>query len=427
MLWARQCGKTETLVLTTITLNCYIPHWLMENLPVTFIAPARTEQTIAVTRERLQTYTTKLRPWLSAVLGTEIILGDGRRTADYIFHDSSGYEGRIRCVSANPQAHVKGHTSRLQLFEQVEEMDEWKMMNDLFPFGAGSEAGCVRVLAGTPSLEIFNDYYYKKLDAISQKVPPYFVDWETAAKYRPSYAQFVQAEKANLGEDSDAFRTQYGLEWIIARNKLIDRATLLTLQWTPDKFTPDSKNLRAFGWDVAKRVDSTVITIGERQGPRILILAWLEMEGTDYEKQADEGVKFIEAWQASTGEIDITGPGDPVFDMVKKRLRTASIREQRFSLQENDRLYKQYERELIHQRLLYPTQDSREQRRFIEQHVDAEKIYSRNMLQVKAPDRPNVHDDYVASGALLVDALLSQRGTGLPVTVTSASDELFAN
>jgi len=425
--WARQSGKTEILVETTIALCIYVPRYLGRRFNVGIFAPSRTEQTIVVTRDRIREFAGTLKPWLAFACGTKTVLDAGLRTADYIFQDSNGCMGTIRCMSTQPKANVKAHTEQLQLFEQVEDMDEQKILTDIFPFGAGSETGCTRVFAGTPSLEIHNHYYYDKLMELEERGPPSFVDYELAGMYKPGYREFVEAEKAILGEDSDAFRTQYKLEWILPRNKLIDRDTLLTLNWFPETFTPNPKNLRAAGTDVAKQVDSTVVTVGERLGATAHILGWLELEGTDYEVQVDEIAKFLEAWKVQVNEVDSTGVGDPVLDMLTRRLKgICSVRGQRFTPQENDRLYKQYERELIHRRILLPSDETckergfiREKRRFIEQHVDAEKVYSKNLLQIEKPNRPNAHTDYVASGALMVDALIESPFHDLPVLTRS--------
>jgi len=403
--WARQSGKTETLIQSALPLALYNIRWLQRDFRIAFIAPSKEEQVVVVTRSRILRYARWLKPWLMTEIGVETFLDTGLRTADLIFRSSSGYEAPFRCISANPQAFVKGHTMQLMFFEQVEEMDETKMTEHIMPFGAGSETGCLSVLAGSCSPTIANDYYYRAIMERKERGPPFFVDWKLAEKYKPGYGDYVRDQMRRLGEDSDIFRTQYGNEWVLPRNKLIDRDSLLKLQWSKRELS--EKNLRVAGIDIAKRADNTVVTVAERQGPLILIVAWLEFEGTDYEVQAEDIAKFLSSWKVQIAEVDITGPGDPVYDMLVRRLGDiCSVREQRFSPQENDRLYKQLERELLHKRLLYPAEDSLMQRRFFEQLVDAEKVYKQNLLQVEAPKRPNAHDDYVASAALTVDAAL---------------------
>jgi hypothetical protein len=62
-------------------------------------------------------------------------------------------------------------------------------------------------------------------------------------------------------------------------------------------------------------------------------------------------------------------------------------------------------------------EDSPEKRRFFEQHVDILRIYgAKSMMKLEAPS--GRHDDFCASGALGLDALLTGATSGLPVTVS---------
>ena len=421
--WARQTGKTEALVHATITLSTYFIRWLQRYYNVAFIAPAREEQSIVVTRERLQKYVSRLKPWLKPVLGIDILLGEGRRTADYIFRSSSGYEAPIRCVSANPKAFVKGKTEDLMIFEQIEEMDPEKMINDIFPFGAGSEWGCTRILAGSAAPVIRNWYYYQTIEPFfsTDSGPPRFVDDRLAEIYRPGYGRYVADMRRRIGEDSDAYLTQFRNVWVLPRNKLIDRPTLMELQYPPGMvFSPN--NLRCAGMDIGKRSDRTVLTAAERQGFQSYILpgGWLEFKGTDYELQADEAAPFCRNLGIDVLEIDITGPGDPVGDMMKRRLAgICTVVGIRLTQQENDRIYKQYEMELLGKRIHYPPDQTPFKQRFVDEHLDVERVYNNNMLKLEAPSRAGAHDDYVISSALMVDALLGPSFSDLPVLTRS--------
>jgi hypothetical protein len=424
--WARQSGKTETHVHTTIALAIYNARWLQREFRIAFLAPSKQEQTVVVTRDRLQMYVSRLMPWLKPILGMDTVLGEGRRTADFIFRASTGIESSVRCVSGAPKAHVKAHTFQLMFLEQVEDMDEEKMKNDIFPFGAGSETGCLTVLAGSAAPKVINNYYYNAIQKQIEETgikPPWFVDDALAAMYRPGYGKFVAEMRLKIGEDSDAFRTQFGNEWILPRNKLIDRNLLLNLKWHAGQIQFDARGLKACGLDVGKSVDSSVLTYGTRQGERSYIQGWLEKEGTDYEKQGRDFAELIAAQNLQTLEIDATGPGAALADIIEARLRDiphpCQLTRFMFTSQNNNDLYVQYEKEITHSRVLYPAEESKEQRRFIEQHLDVERIITRNLLNLKAPNRANAHDDYVASAALMVDALLSPSFFDLPVLTRS--------
>jgi hypothetical protein len=401
ILWARRSGKTEMLIQTSISLGIYWIGKLHQHFRVGSINPARDEQGVAVTRDRLRERLDMIDPWLG-MNGFEKFLDKGRKTEDYVLRDSdTGAECRFRCISADKSAHVKGAGFHLLLLEQVEEMDETKMRSEIFEMPVGSELESTRVLAGNPSLEVTNHYYLDRTIGLEY---PYLVDWKTAGRYRPSYGMWVEEESKRLGLESDEFRSQFICEWIQQRNRLTNPDALRALQVDS---VQGPAGFRIAGLDVAKRADNTVLTIGERRGFETFILAWLELEGTNYEQQIDLIVEAVRKYGVATLVVDSTGAGDPVCDMLVAKLGgSCQVIPYQFTALSADTLYKVYDRELSQSRLHFPKNATDEQARylarFIEQHLAAEKEYKINKLNVRAPDRRGMHDDYCASGALMV-------------------------
>jgi len=432
--WSRQSGKTETHIHATMALAAYMTRWLCRHFPIAYIAPSREEQAVVVMRERLRENVEPLRTWLKVIFGIDFALDKGRRTNDYIFKSSTGFEAPIHCVSASPRAFTKGQTFPLMFLEQVEDMDEYAMKNSIFPFGAGSETGCLIVLAGSAAPKITNNYFH---NAIQQQLqdkgarPPYFVNDVLAAQERPGYGDYIVLMKAKLGEESDAYKTQFGNIWAQPVNKPFDREILLSLKWVsaaadPSLFPKPVKILsehipnlfKAAGADIAKDIDSTVLTGGFRFGENSFIERWVELHGTDYEDQADTALDFIQRGKYETIKIDKNGPGTPFIDMLRRRIVTENnkapekeriscrIDGQPMTAESNNRIYSQYEREVTHRRLFYPAAESREQQRFLQQHYDVMRSYgAKSMMKLEAPS--GQHEDYVVSSALLVDALLT--------------------
>jgi hypothetical protein len=408
LLWCRRFGKTEMLVDTALNLGVYFAHHLCQNFLIGIVNPARNEQSIMVTRLRLQERINKLEPWLQLTCGMTKILGDGRKTPDLILRDSSGSECQIRAISADPTAHEKGAGFHLMLFEQVEEMDEVTMKTVLFPMAAGEELQCVQVLAGTPGLEVLNDYFRDRTRGLKY---PFLIDHKAAGQFRPSYRAWVETEKRRLGEDSDEFRTQYGCEWIQLRNKLIEREQLILLE---KQHTPNPTNARYAGTDCAKQVDRTVCTVLERSGAELIAIDWLELEGTNYEDQADLIAAFLGPYKPDVNLVDATATQDMIVDMLANRCRGICRTEGfKFTAESADQLWKIYEREIHQGRLRYiqarpkePEALTRSRNRFIEEHQDVERVLRANKLKLAAPDRRGAHDDYVASSALAVYAAI---------------------
>lgn len=402
LLWARRSGKTEMLVQTAIVLGIYWIKVLHQGYSIGLINPARDEQGVAVTRDRIKDRLEVIDAWLKANNISEF-LDKGRKTEDYVLRDDdSGAECRIRCISAHGTAHVKGAGFNLSILEQVEEMDEVKMKTEIFEMATGAEMESTRILAGTCSLEVTNQYYYDHTENLEY---PEFVDWKTAGKYRPSYGLWAQEEGARIRFDSDAFRTQFGCEWITPRTRLINRDELIALAIP---YVPNVENKRYAGTDVAKDVDSTVVTVLERTGANLTIIDWLELQGVDYEDQADKIVAFTASYNVVMNTVDTRGPGNVLIDMLRRRGATPvqGIQE---TPQLNNTLYVEYEREITQKRLRYiaasdkePAERTRCRDRFFEQHTDVRRIVKNNLVSLKAPERTDAHDDYCSSAALAV-------------------------
>jgi len=291
------------------------------------------------------------------------------------------------------------------------------MKTIIFPMAAGATLKCTTVLAGTPSLSIENDHFYKKT---RDSKYPFLIDGETAAKQRPAYNRLLTAAKEQLGEESEEFQTQYACRWVQLRNRLVDRETFEKLA---EDYTPDPARYRVAGIDVAKDIDRTVVTIAEvepgkdnKEAKQIHILDWLELESLDYEDQAEEIIQCLDYWKVKAVVIDKNGPGNVVIDMIRKR-HPLRIIPYNFTPKDCDKLYTDYKREIDQLRLHYPKTPTEGQTRtlkhFIEEHLDAVREVKNNRINVHAPNRRDTHDDYVASAALAVHGILKGDNSGL--------------
>lgn len=318
----------------------------------------------------------------------------------------------MRAISASPTAHPKGAGFKLLFLEQVEEIDEETMKSIIFPMAEGQELEQTLVLAGNPSIEVVNNYYREKTLTLEY---PYFMDWKTCCQYRPGYKQFALMKMKQLGEESDEFRTQLGCEWIIERSKPF--ANIIGRM--PTTYEPDPANLRVAGVDNAKDVDFTVLTVMERAGARKIILDWLELQGIDYQEQAELEAAFLKPYHLKGPMIsDATAQQDAIVEDQKIACRgICRVEGLKLTVDINDLIYKTYQREAQHGRLFYlqdPPATVPESRRkdwyrcrdhFIEQHQDVERKVTVNKVKLLAPDRKGAHDDYVASAALALYAI----------------------
>lgn len=324
----------------------------------------------------------------------------------------AGWNVRYRAISANPSAHPKGAGFNLLFLEQVEEIDEGTMKEIIFPMAEGEQLEQTLVLAGNPSQQVVNNYYRERTLTLKY---PFFMDWKTCSTYRPAYKAYALMKMKQLGEESDEFRTQLGCEWIIERRKPFhDYIDLM-----PVDYQPNPSNLRSAGADNAKDVDYTVVTVMERTGARKIILDWLELQGNDYQEQAGLAAAFLKPYQIKAPLIsDATGQQDAIVEDQRIACRgICPVEGLKLTVETNDLIYKNYQREIQHTRLFYvkdpPSTVPKERHsdwyrcrdHFIEQHKDVERLFVANKMKLKAPDRKGAHDDYVTSGALALYSL----------------------
>jgi len=387
-LWARQSGKTETVALTVLILGLFYIIFLDDNFQCGLFAPVESMIT-HVTRNRLRERFKPLSKWLGQ-LGVVQTAGTGVTSSIFIIENKkSGDELYVRSLSVGETADIIGPTFRLMIIEQSELVNALKLKNDVFPMGATK--GGVRVMTGTTSPYFRNEYFKQAIvrwndDPKKNKSTADYVemvDWKEAASKSTAYSRYVSRERERMGEDSIEFKTQYGLEWAATALKFIGWEDLVPLQkdyvWVKDR-------LRFFGLDVARAGDSTVLTIIELDGTELHIIAWLELEGLDFEKQIPKLVAFMKQYAPLRyGLVDIVGMGRALFDMLKKELWT-EIRDKETdklikrvawtrigayygSVKENDKMAKAMDREFQHDRIHFPehTRYRREKNRFIEQ------------------------------------------------------------
>jgi len=310
-----------------------------------------------------------------------------------------------------------------------------KLKSDVFPMGATT--GGVRVLTGTTSPYFKNEYFKQSIERWNndpkknKSTADYLeiVDYKEAGKASTSYRRYVAKERERLGEESIEFRTQYGLEWVGTALKFIGYEKIVGQE---RKYGWDKERLRFVGIDVARAGDSTVVTIIELDGTKIHIVAWLEMQGLDFEIQIPRIIKFLKSYRPIRYIlVDIPGLGVPLFDMLKRRVwekvedDKGKIIDEQWAIvdgyygskKENDEMYKAMDREFQHDRIFFPKEDSREKSRFIDQLLDLERKYTGHTLKLQAPQTKGRHDDYPISLALAIYALKEKSFQSGVVTV----------
>ncbi len=436
-LWCRQSGKTEDVADTALTLGTFFVTFLNENFNVGLFAPVESMIT-HVTRNRLRQRFKKVKSWMEHNAGVKQIAGEGITSSLFILENqNNGKEFGARSLSVGERAETIGETFELMIIEQSELVNAMKLKNDVFPMGATT--GGVRVMTGTTSPYFKNEYFKQAVERWSndplknKSTSDYLdiVDYKEASKHSIAYRRYVSKERKKFGEDSIEFRTQYGLEWVGTALKFVGWEKIVNQEVD---YTWDKERLRFVGIDVARAGDSTVVTIIEIDGTEIHIIAWLELEGLDFENQIINITKFLQQYKPVRYMlVDVPGMGVAIYDMLKSRvwekvpeeewteddkkefritnkpiLRQWAIVDGYYgSKNENDIMFKALDREAQHDRIFFPkhTKYTREKSRFIDQLLDLERKYSGNTLKLQAPQVKGRHDDYPLSLALAIYAL----------------------
>lgn len=319
------------------------------------------------------------------------------------------------------------------LVHNCQDISNFKIQKAIHPMGAAYNASIIKIGTATTHKGDFYDAIQRnKKDAEikSTHIKNHFeYDYTIAAKYNPKYARYVEGEKKKLGENSDAFRMSYKLEWIIERGMFIDIATFERNNTEPllERTLSDMQSTHVVGIDIGGVNDDTVVTVcevdwnmpvimesrtDEETGEDINYLAynayvvdWLRISNEpDYEEQYPIIMDYLSHFKIARVVCDATREA-----AVAHRLRAnlnCEVIPYVFSSKSKSDLYKHLEKEIVTGRARIcageETQKTVEYQMFLEQMADLQKGYSGAYLVVSHPDERGAHDDFPDSFALAV-------------------------
>jgi len=425
VLWSRQVGKTETLADTVLTLFLFYLNVPLE-FRVGWFCPAQSQSVLIARKRIVQRYEEAKE--LFENLGVHLVKGYGRERVGtssplLIFrNDNLNVEGHVRSLSANPKSNIKGDTLDLIILEDAQEIDEEKMKVDIFPM-ASKGAPLVLVGVPVPDVSVMNRYFIETIEKNPRNAFLTTVDWRRAAALDKNFPKEIEAYERGsttyryyidryrdhvdkmikqLGEDSEAFQSQYCLKWFSGARKLMTLNEVLDLE---KDYTPNPENLRFWGLDTAKVLDSTVCVVIERfMGEHHIIGLW-EKEGTDYVSQSKELIEWLKQFKPLRyGMIDSTGGGELFIDISRKGLHEIGIWDgfDFRSREEVNRMFQLLSMDLRKGRIHYSKKnlDSRCLNTLIEQLHNVDRVYHGHYLWLETPDHSRIHDDYVHALAL---------------------------
>ena len=343
--------------------------------------------------------------------------------------------GRARqlFLSAEPTAHVVGHTATLLLeVDEAQEVEREKFQRDFLPMVAAT--GATVVLYGTPwdgstLLEEMAEHH-RELERRDGVRRHFQWDWQEVARHNPAYARFVEAERLRLGEEHPLFRTQYALRPIGGGGRLFSPSQLAQLRGEhPRQAAPRPGECYVAGldlggqdWDGGSRShDATVLTIARVlfpppeavvQEPLLEVVEQRAFVGTPHDELYAVLADLLgRVWRVRRVAVDATGLGETLARLLARSLGEGAVLPLRFSAEVKSRLGYGLLAAVNGGRLrLYAQDGSAEWREAWRELEAARAVYRPGRAMSFYVPEGQGHDDYLVSLALTVAAAAGLSG-----------------
>ena len=459
-LFSRQTGKSET-VATTVG-GCMIILPIFANMPMfaddkrlTMYKKGLMVGIFAPSLRQAQTTFNRMKTRLSCDSAIQVLQEFGME-----FSTSNGQTVALTngsfatSVSASDRSNIEGDSYMLIICEECQDISSFKIRKSMHPMGAAYNASIIKIGTATTFKGDFYDVIQRNKRDFKEgklRIRNHFeYDYKICQKYNENYRKYIEKEKHRLGEHSDEFRMAYGLEWILERGMFIDTTMLEDLCGvkTMRRVSSDLVNDHVVGIDVAKKGDSTVITVCEVDWDNPVIVEkertkeyesiqytayntkikdWKELNGDNYDKQYYEIIDYLKQFKVSKIMIDATKE-EGMCDRLSVNLPHIEVVPCYFTSQFKDRMYKNLDSSIKCGRALYPndeeTQGTREHQKFIEQMGELEKNFRGQLMVCNHPDRRGAHDDYCDSWAL---AVLGANDKEEEIKLQTSQNKLYNN
>ena len=338
------------------------------------------------------------------------------------------------CFTASPTSHPESKTLHLIFYDEAQDLDDRQVEKAIEPMGAATNATQVFIGVGgykrcrfqslLEKLPSENKFIVPVHDALKEREQLYTL---TRNPIYRNYKFYIEKTLKLLGidEESDHYKTQYLLQWILERGQFITYDNLMALGQEYEIYLEYNEPLFG-GIDWGKMNDSTVFTVINQQ---CHIIGWHEFLGDDYSSQIEQIIWLIQNKYKGMKAIgcDSTGTQDMGVDMLRAGLRksqtgTILVNGINFSTHK-DPMYKNLSR-LMHNviggrdkenkpviveqsAIKFPINyfDTIKKEKFIRQFLDLQKEIKNNKWSCNHPEGPQYHDDYcfVAGTLVLTD------------------------
>lgn len=439
-LFSRQSGKSETV--SIISGGCAVILPILANMPMFLedkrLTPYRNGLMIGIFAPALhqaQISFNRLKGYMMTDSAQELFADP---EINVVFDTNNGQNIVIRlanlnvssvitCMSASEGSNIEGKSYMLIIVDEAQDVSNHKYLKSISPMGAFYNA--TKVLIGTPTTQkgfFFDAIERNKHDYLQgiRKRNHFEYNYEHVCKYNTNYAKYIAGEKRRLGADSDEFRLSYNLEWLFERGMFVNPEKFEALGETNmHRLLCGTAKDYIVGIDCGKKLDSTVVTVGEVNwdNPYIVeqssdpnvpdfviydvaIVDWLELQGDNWDEQYYQIISYLRNFRVKKIVIDATGVGSPIADRLAANV-DCEVEPYVFSSTAKSALYKNYDMYIKQGHFHFPAseqvKETKEYKNFINQHFDLQKSYSGQNMVCAHPDDRGAHDDYPDSSALM--------------------------
>lgn len=324
----------------------------------------------------------------------------------------------VRKTTCHPRATIESTTYHVLLIDEAQGADSRVIKKSVKPMGASTNA--TTVMTGTPTYE--KNVFYKAIQDNKRKQTKkgrhrtnhLEWDWKEAAKENSNYKKFVEKEKLVHGEDSDEFKLSYCNTWLLDKGMFTSSSRFDEL----GDVTMQQLKLQYFdspvvvGIDCARKQDRTVVTVvfvdwdyPDQYGMYMhRILAWLDLEGLDWETQYYQITEFLSNYKIWKVGIDAGGLGDVVAQRLRILMPHVEIVDLPSDQKSQSERWKHLRNLIDRGQIAWPAGSKVKKRkvfkRFEREMLDLEILFKGPYVLAEAPREADAHDDYPDSLAM---------------------------
>lgn len=433
LLFARQSGKTEAMAFVVDTLAVILPalsKYVKElsqyknGIKIGLFAPQSDQVVTSYSRAMM-----RLKSENAEIIMQDPDIDTGLTSYSKLSLTNGSF---MLGQTAAKQSKIESKTYDLIIIEEAQDMDDYIIGKSIEPMTTATNGTIVKVgTTGTRKCDFWYEILENRRQSRKIKDERLHLHFENNYKkviaskrakfeedkdaFHLNYEKNVMQKKKRWGEDSDIFKLSYALIWALDSGMFItekDWDKMLNKRLGLNRAVKVNWTICA-GLDIAKRQDSTVLTIGRvynrededdyDQFRTKEVLHWLRINGDDYETQHRAIIEELIDWGVEVLYADATGVGSAVTDhLIAACGDFINIVPYTFSRPSKSVMYQNLQSDIRKGRFIIPSnpaaRESTEYKECIEQFNTLEKYYEGSYLVVQAAE--GEHDDYPDSAAL---------------------------